>query len=595
MSWSQLGTILWLRWRLTRNQWSRHGTVTATISVIVTTLLVVTGAAGGIGGFLLGALGKVGASAVAMLGLWDVLVGAFLLFWLIGVLSEIQRSEAIDIGKVLHMPISLKGIFLVNYLASHLTLSIIVFVPWMVGLTAGFAWRRGGAMILLLPLVMGFLFSVTAWTYWLRGWLVAMLVRNPRRYHAIVAGVTIVFMLLSQLPNLLTHTHFNHNLGSHERTGRATLPIQPPTGRGAGSGIPPVVLLLHKAIPPLWVGNGAMSLAAGHPWPAILGTTGAFAIGGLGLAGAYRSTRRFYVGRDAVPRARRKRKKTQVAAAAGLRPGETGLRPGGAGTFLERSLPGIPEEAAASALATFRSLTRATEVKMALASTIPMVLLYAGMMFFSAAPVPTSGTQLFYATGIALLPFLGVMQILDNQFGFDRSGFRTLVLSPAPRWQILLGKNLALLPMVLGLGMIYIALAGLVRHISAVILLAALVQLLAAFLLLSLYGSFLSISMPLRVASGSLKPTKVSTARTLLVMLSFLLFSVVGAPIILPAVLALVFCGTGGPSAEWMTLLFSMAELAVFAALYPLGLRHLGRLLQRRETDILQIVTQEVE
>ena len=581
MNWSQLWTILWLRWRLTRNQWSRHGTVTAVISVIVTILLVATGAAGGIGGFLLGALGKVGASPAAMLGLWDVLVGAFLLFWLIGVLSEIQRSEAIDIGKVLHMPISLKGIFLVNYVASHLTLSIIVFVPWMVGLTAGFAWRRGWAMVLMLPLVMGFLFSVTAWTYWLRGWLVAMLVRNPRRYRAIVAGVTIVFMLLSQLPNLITNARFGHNRRSYERTGRATSPIQPPTGRDAGAGIPPVVLLLHKAVPPLWVGNGAMSLATGHPWPAVLGTAGAFVIGGLGLAGAYRSTRRFYVGRGAVPRAKRKRKKAQVSVAAG--------------TFLERRLPGIPEEAAVVALATLRSLTRATEVKMALASTIPMVLLYAGMMFFSTSPVPANGTQLFYATGIALLPFLGVMQILDNQFGFDRSGFRTLVLSPAPRWQILLGKNLALLPILLGFGLIYVALAGLVRHIPPVILLAALVQLLAAFVLLSLYGNFLSISMPLRVASGSLKPTKVSTARTLLVMLSFLLFTAIGAPIVLPAVLALVFCGTGGPSAERMTLLFSAVELVILAVLYPFGLRRLGARLQRREKEILRIVTQEVE
>jgi hypothetical protein len=128
-----------------------------------------------------------------------------------------------------------------------------------------------------------------------------------------------------------------------------------------------------------------------------------------------------------------------------------------------------------------------------------------------------------------------------------------------------------------------------------VILLAALVQLLAAFLLLGLYGSFLSISMPLRVASGSLKPTKVSTARTLLVMLSFLLFAVVGAPIVLPAILALVFCGTGGPSAEWMTLLFSAAELAILAVLYPVGLRRLGARLQRREQEILRIVTQEVE
>ena len=146
-----------------------------------------------------------------MLGLWDVLIGAFLLFWLIGVLSEIQRSEAIDIGKILHMPVSLKGIFLVNYAASHLTLSIIVFVPWMVGLTAGFIWSRGWMMALMLPLVLGFLFSVTAWTYWLRGWLVALLVRNPRRYRAIVAGITMVFMLLSQLPNLLTNARFGHH------------------------------------------------------------------------------------------------------------------------------------------------------------------------------------------------------------------------------------------------------------------------------------------------------------------------------------------------------------------------------------------------
>ena len=92
--------------------------------------------------------------------------------------------------------------------------------------------------------------------------------------------------------------------------------------------------------------------------------------------------------------------------------------------------------------------------------------------------------------GIALLPFFGVLQILDNQFGFDRSGFRTLVLSPAPRWQILLGKNLALLPLVLGFGLIYVVLAGLVRHVPAVLLLAALVQLLTAFLLLESVREF---------------------------------------------------------------------------------------------------------
>jgi ABC-2 type transport system permease protein len=580
MTWSQLGTILWLRWRLTRNQWSRQGTVAAMISVIVTTLLVAIGAAGLVGGFLAEAFASVGKTPQLMLVVWDALIGAFLLFWLIGVLSQIQRSEAIDIGKILHLPVSLRGIFLVNYLASHLTLSIIVFVPWMVGLAAGLIWSRGPAMLLLLPLVAGFLFSITAWTYWLRGWLVALLVRNPRRYRAIVAGITMTFILLSQLPNLIGHARFGGSRRYHGRPALSTAPMAPAQG-DAKPGIPPVVLLLHRALPPLWVGNGAMSLATGHAEPAVLAAVGGFAIGGLGLAGAYRSTRRFYEGQDAVPRTKRKRREAPTTVPAG--------------TLLERHLPGIPEEATALALATVRSLSRATEVKIALASMIPLVLIYTGMMFFSKSPVPTNGTQLFYATGIALLPFLGVLQLLNNQFGFDRSGFRSLVLSPAPRWQILLGKNLALLPLALGFWLIYVALAGFVRHVPPVILLAALVQFLAAFLLLSLYGSFLSIVMPMRVAAGSLKPTKVASARLFLGMLFFLLLMVVALPVILPAILALVFSGADSALGALEMVLFSVVELAILGVLYPFGLRRLGRLLQRREKDILRTVTQEVE
>ena len=36
-----------------------------------------------------------------------------------------------------------------------------------------------------------------------------------------------------------------------------------------------------------------------------------------------------------------------------------------------------------------------------------------------------------------------LVQFLANQFGFDRDGFRALILSPADRRLILLGKNLA--------------------------------------------------------------------------------------------------------------------------------------------------------
>jgi hypothetical protein len=579
MHWSQLCAILWLRWRLTRNQWSRGGRVNAVITMVIAVLAVLIGVSGGLGGLLVGGFYLAGMSPLHLLVLWDILVGAFTLFWLIGVLSEIQRSEAIDLGKILHLPVSLRGVFLVNYLASHVTLSIIVFVPWMAGLALGLALSHGGAMLWLLPLALGYLHLITAWTYYLRGWLVALMKNNPRRYHAVVASISILFILLSQLPNLLMNGHHGHGRGVPNRTSRVETAA--PAENDVPPAISPTALLLHKAIPPLWVGNGAMSLAMGHPWPAVLGAAGAFALGGLGLGCAYRSTRRFYEGRGGATRAKRKRKQARAAGAAGV--------------FLERSLPGLPEEVAAVALGTLRSLTRATEVRMALASTIPMLLIYGGMMLFSASPLPAGNILLFYASGIALLPFLGLMQLLANPFGFDRSGFRTLVLSPAPRRQILLGKNLALLPIALGLGLIYMALAGLVRHIPPVILLAALVQLLAAFLLLSMYGNLLAVVAPHRVAAGSLKPTKVSAGRNLLLMLSFFLFPVVSLPILFPALLAMALSSRDGPLAALLTLLFSTIELVVFAASYWLTLPRFGDILQRREKQILQVVTQEVE
>jgi hypothetical protein len=79
------------------------------------------------------------------------------------------------------------------------------------------------------------------------------------------------------------------------------------------------------------------------------------------------------------------------------------------------------------------------------------------------------------------------------------------------------------------------------------------------------------------------------------VMLSLLLLGVVASPILLPPILAYVLCGGNGPLAALEMVLFSAVELALFGILYPLGLRRLGALLQRREKDILQIVTQEVE
>ena len=48
----------------------------------------------------------------------------------------------------------------------------------------------------------------------------------------------------------------------------------------------------------------------------------------------------------------------------------------------------------------------------------------------------------------------GLVQLMANQFGFDRDGFRVFVLSSARRRDILMGKNLSFAPIALGLAAI---------------------------------------------------------------------------------------------------------------------------------------------
>ena len=569
---SQLRTILWLRWRLTRNQWTRSGKLNALVTMVVAVVLVLAGAAGGIAGLLVGALAMPKVSPAVMLLVWDLLIGLFLLFWLAGIAAEMQRSEAFDISRILHMPISLRGIFFVNYLASYVTLSIITFLPGLMGLSIGLAWGDSRIMSGLLPLVFSFLFMVTAWTYYLRGWLV-MLMKNPLRYRALVGGATVAFILLTQLPGLFLEAVHEDDSPRRKRETTAETADE--------RGMPSAVLLVHKVAPPLWVAYGAMSLSQGNAWPAALGTAGACGLGALGLGCAYRSTRRFYEGRAAGAKSKRKAREAAAAAVTGP-------------TFLERTLPVVPEDAGALALASFRSLMRATEVKMALAINLIWLLIF-GMSLLSRSDPPPRSVRAFIATGAAMAPFVGMMQIMFNQFGFDRAGFRTLVLSAVPRSRILLGKNLALLPFALVTGSIILLVAAIALQIPPVVFAAACLQLLTAFLLLSMLGNLVSSLVPHWVAPGSLKRTKAPAMKRFLMLLCHALAPAALAPVFLPALAGQLFSAAHWLPAGPTNLVFSAIELFIVVIFYRLSLPTLGDLLLHREKQILDVVTQEVE
>jgi len=102
---SQLRTILWLRWRLSRNQWSRGGAFNAALIMVLLVAGVVVGVFGAVFGLLAGAVLLGDVAPLKLLGLWDAIVMAFLFVWMIGLVSEIQRAEMIDIARMLHLPV----------------------------------------------------------------------------------------------------------------------------------------------------------------------------------------------------------------------------------------------------------------------------------------------------------------------------------------------------------------------------------------------------------------------------------------------------------------------------------------------------------
>jgi hypothetical protein len=588
MNWAQLRTILWLRWHLTRNQWRRGGTLAEILSLLLIAGAVVLAVGGFAGGFWAGQSVLAHQPPSVLLLIWDAVTVGFLFFWTIGLLTELQRAESIDLQRLMHLPVLLGQVFVINYLVSHVTLSLLVALPVMLGLALGLTLSRGPALLLLFPLVLSLIFMVTAWTYCLRGWLAALMV-NQRRRRTIVVLLTMAFVLMGQIPNLYFNLIRSTGRPKTTRSVRSQPEHARPESDGPTDLRASVVKLaaVHKFIPLLWLPNGAWGLAEGRLLPALLGTLGGLALGGLGLRRAYRSTIRFYHGET----------NTKAVAAAGAAAAAPALatKRNRRSRFLETRWPVVPEPATALALATMRSMMRAPEVKMALGMPILMTLVFGAIFFARAHEKTPEPVKPFVATGAATFVLFFLFQLFANQFGYDRHGFRSLVLSPVERKHVLLGKNLALGPVGLGLGGLFLFGAGVWLAIPVLAVAAAFFQLLALTLIVSAAGNLVSILAPYRVQPGSMKATKLPAKTLLMTFLCMVLFPLLVAPAFVPPLAQLLWQLAGGPAFLPLNLLLSIALATLVAVAYWHSLAPLGRLLHRREIEILGVVTTDVE
>ena len=611
-----LAAFLWLRWRLLANQWRRAGTFNAVVMTILAVGTVVLAVPLFFGCVALGVFALDDAPPATLLYLWDAVVIAFTFFWTLGLLTDLQRTEAFALSKFLHLPVKLSAAFLINYLSSLLRLSLVVFVPVMCGLGIGLAISRGLWLASAVPLVLAFFFMATMLTYQFQGWLASMM-SNPRRRRAIVVGTTALLMLAFQLPNLLNIFRPSGAQRRAEQSARlqqesneltrafeagefdaAELPRRQQALVEQNQAATDQIQLEHAqrwdrtarlantVLPIGWLPMGVTAAAEHNAWPVLLAFAGMTLIGSTSLWRAYRTTLRLYQGGFTS-----RGSATRPRPVAGAVQGKVNQ----ARTLLvERRLPGASEPVAAVALGSLRSQLRSPETKVMLLTPVLLGALFGSALFRS----PDDVIELlrpFAGIGAICLSLFGIVQVTANQFGFDRDGFRVYVLSAVPRRDILLGKNLACLPFTLVMSAIMLTVVQIARPMRIDHFVAMAPQFVSMFLLFSMLMNLISIYAPMAVAAGSLKPAQSKLIPILVQMVMFtFLFPLTQMLSLLPFGLEALLRWQGLATGVPIALLLSLGQCAVLVVFYHFVLGAQGRMLQAREQKILETVTNRV-
>ena len=611
MNREHLKAFLWLRWRLRVNQFRKAGTVNAVFFAIFAVCCLIAAVALFITGTLVGLFAFRGAPAFAFMFTWDGIVVAVLFSWMIGLITDLQRSEALSLDRFLHLPVSLSGAFLINYLSSLFSITLIVFVPGMIGMTLGMAVSRP-LMLLQLPLLVAGLFALTAVTYQFQGWL-ASLMANPRRRRTIIVLITGAFILIAQAPNLINIVRPWEKLGDanekrlerqnellKETAGKKVDPAefsrrmqeindqftreQAELGRQTLDRALRTAHVLNAVLPPGWLALGAEGLADGAVLPALFGTLGLGLIGSLSLWRAYRTTLRLYTGQYTS-----KERTVAVAKAPAPPPDPSRV------LMVERRLPWVPESVSAVATAGFRSLTRAPEAKMAFLAPVIMVVVFGGIIASGGGDPPAALRPLLAFAAGGMIQFVAGLQLLANQFGYDRAGFRAYVLSPLPRRDILIGKNLAVAPLVLGLGLTGFVVVGAIYPLRVDHYPMVLAQILSTYLVLCMLCNLLAILTPIPLAPGSLQPASVKATPILMQMLAMMLLPLALVPVLAPYGLEVLLDQFDVVKGVPIALPLSLVVLVLVGLLYRWVVRMEGALLTAREQKVLEVVTSRAE
>ncbi|MBC8403955.1 MAG: hypothetical protein H8E15_01920, partial [Planctomycetes bacterium] len=349
-------------------------------------------------------------------------------------------------------------------------------------------------------------------------------------------------------------------------------------------------------IPIGWMPYGMAAIFDGRWLRGIFCTLGMFLMAGLSLRRSYRLTLRAVlhggepalrpaIGADSIADPSSSNhpalaKQTPVAASKPSKP-----------PLLERRIPFVSDETSGVAFASLQNLLRAPEAKMMLLS--PVILL--GLFAFMLARNSNLDDATAFAPGMSLaavvMGMISIQQLLQNQFGLDRAGFRAYLLSPVPRRHILLGKNLALAPISFVISLTALILLEFFVVLDVQHFFGACIQLVSAFLILSMVGNQISIMGPIQLKEVGMQAANAKLKIVLLQLLSILLVPLSLSPLLIPWWIEVLCRDFAWASWVPIYILLHALALVVIFQVFRHVVRRQGALLQSREQSILEILT----
>jgi hypothetical protein len=556
---SQLFTLIWLKWRLFRNSLrSSKAIVNKAASVlgmlVALALALVVALILGVVSYALtqpetvdelfrrsGAANIPAAASVEFI-LFSIF-GIIYLMWATVPLS-IGGSKQFDAGKLLMYPITLRKLFVVDFVSELTTLHSVFAVPAVLGLCVGAGLGSGNLTTALIAAVPATLFGVGL-SKWLSTIMGSLLRRKRARGETIVALIGAVIGLGGAAAGQLAPVLFKH--AESFRALRWTPP-------GAAA------LLL--------MANGGDTLAY----------TSAFLT--LSAYAAVLIVATYWIARRAALGLEGKRKRKALVEQPATIEGYAGWQ-----------IPLLPTDLSAIVEKEFRYAMRNAQVRMM--ALMPLILIIIRLLnsksWGTARPEAAHdffayGSGLITAGGV-LYVFLILAGISCNGFAFEENGMRTLILSPIDRRKIILGKNIALVVIALIFAIALLILNAIIfGGFSISDLFFTLLSFVIFATISSTIGNWLSINFPKRMNFG--KRMNVSGVAGLLLIPMVILLSIP------PVIAALVGYLSRSLTAEFMTL--SLMVL-VSIAVYRVVINFHGRSLERREVDILEVVREPAD